>query len=431
METEKTSPPSGPFARETLSRVSSPDALNLGARLVSPSAWLLLAVALLFISATFVGSILIKVPIKVAAQGILMTPQGVKDVVSGTSGRVRKIAVKVGERVRVEQPLAEVDQPDLRQEIELANSELAGVNEQLQRVREFQSRTASEQDDMRAELRRESESKLAFTLKRRTWLVQQVDVIQTLVDLGIAAKPQLMSANVEVGVADEEIARTRNALKQIDLDAKRQKTDHQRELLELELRRAAAERKVAMLGERLGRLDILQSPYSGRVVELKLNEGEMIERGGTLLALLPDYRGGRVALPLIATLYVSSAEGKRIRAGMAAEIVPGTVKREEYGFVSGKVLSVAEMPATQEGMQKTLKNQKLVQSLSLGGAPFEVVVALDADESTPTGYKWSSSKGPAESLSVGSLCAGEVVIREETIFKLLVPAFRRFLSRFV
>nr|WP_295782693.1 biotin/lipoyl-binding protein [Rhodoferax sp.] len=439
----------GLFAGNTLSRVSSPDRLDLGARLVSPASWLLLTVAVLLILTTAIGSAVIKVPIKVAAQGLLMSPLGVKDVVSGTGGRVRSIRVHAGDHITVGQPIADVEQPDLQQEITVANAELRDSSDQLQRIRDFQNRTMSEQDGMRGELRKDLQQKLTFTEQRRIWLKQQVEVMETLVKLGIAAKPQLMQANLDVASADEEIGRARNALKQLDLDAKKQKTDYEREALELDLKMASAKRKSEMLKERLGRMDVLESPYAGMVVELKLNEGEMIERGATLLSLLPENQSNgepqtgapktktdpaaptqRAHVPLIATLYVSSADGKRIRKGMLAEVVPATVKREEYGFISGRVLSVAEMPATQEGMQSRLKNQKLVQSLSQAGAPFELIVALDADPSTPSGFHWSSSHGPDENLSAGGLCAAEVVTKEETVFKLLVPSLRRFFTKF-
>lgn len=352
----------GLFAGATLARVSSPDRLDLGARLVSPASWLLLSVAVLLIVTTTVGSAVIKVPIKVAAQGLLMSPLGVKDVVSGTAGRVRTIRVRAGDRIKAGQPIADVEQPDLQQEIAAANAELRDSSDQLQRVREFQSRTMAEQDGMRGELRKELKQKLTFTEQRRVWLKQQVEQTETLVGLGISAKPQLMQANLDLAAADEDIGRSRNALKQLDLDAKKQKTDYEREALELELKMASAKRKSEMLKERLGRMDVLESPYSGMVVELKLNEGEMLERGRTLLSLLPENlavdaapgtpssqkpdSGRRSHVPLIATLYVSSADGKRIHKNMLAEVVPATVKREEYGFISGKVLSVAEMPAT-------------------------------------------------------------------------------------
>ncbi|HWZ49771.1 MAG TPA: NHLP bacteriocin system secretion protein [Herbaspirillum sp.] len=426
----------GLFRSDALARISSPDRLDLGARLVSPASWLLLSVAVLFIVTAVIGSIAIQVPIKVAAEGLLMTPLGVKDVVSETSGRVRSIRVRVGDRIAVNQPIASIEQPDLQQEITVATAELRDSSDQFNHVRAFQSRTMSEQDGMRVDLRKELQAKLDFTVQRRVWLKQQVETVGKLVELGIEAKPQLMAANVDLGSADEEIAHSRNALKQLEIDAKKQKTDYDREALDLELKQASAQRKLAMLQERLGRLDVLQSPYSGVVVELKLNEGEMIDRGRTLLSLLPDLSAvdgsGNTAhphIPLIATLYVGSADGKRIHKGMEAEVVPATVKREEYGFIAGRVLSVAEMPATQEGMQRTLKNEKLVQTLSQSGAPFEVIVALDTDPANPTGFRWSSSHGPSESLSAGSLCAAEVVTRKETVFKLLVPALRRFLSK--
>lgn len=442
MTIEKPAPPAavetGLFRSDALARVSSPDRLDLGARLVSPASWLLLSVAILFIVTAVIGSIAIQVPIKVAAEGLLMTPLGVKDVVSETSGRVRSIRVRVGDRIAVNQPIASIEQPDLQQEITVATAELRDSSDQLNHVRDFQSRTMSEQDGMRVDLRKELQAKLDFTVQRRVWLKQQVETVGKLVELGIEAKPQLMTANVDLGSADEEIAHSRNALKQLEIDAKKQKTDYDREALDLELKQASAQRKLAMLQERLGRLDVLQSPYSGVVVELKLNEGEMIDRGRTLLSLLPDLSAGDGSssgsaahphIPLIATLYVGAADGKRIHKGMEAEVVPATVKREEYGFIAGRVLSVAEMPATQEGMQRTLKNEKLVQTLSQSGAPFEVIVALDTDPSNQTGFRWSSSHGPSESLSAGSLCAAEVVTRKETVFKLLVPALRRFLSK--
>ena len=438
---------SGLFAGNTLARVSSPDRLDLGARLVSPASWLLLSVAVLLIVTTTVGSAIIKVPIKVAAQGLLMSPLGVKDVVSGTGGRVKSIRVRAGDRIKAGQAIADVEQLDLQQDITVANAELRDSVDQLQRVRDFQNRTMAEQESMRGELRKELQQKLTFTEQRRIWLKQQVETMETLVKLGIAAKPQLMQANLDLAGADEEIGRSRNSLKQLDIDAKKQKTDFEREMLELDLKQASAQRKSEMLKEKLVRMDVLESPYSGIVVELKLNEGEMIERGATLLSLLPEGATEQAAektagakanaselpqrthLPLIATLYVGSSDGKRIHKGMQAEIVPATVKREEFGFISGKVLSIAEMPATQEGMQSRLKNQKLGQSLSQAGAPFELIVALDSDPTTPSGFHWSSSRGPDENLSAGGLCAAEVVTKEETVFKLLVPALRRFFNR--
>ena len=165
---------------------------------------------------------------------------------------------------------------------------------------------------------------------------------------------------------------------------------------------------------------------------MKVNAGEMIERGAPLLALLPDAndvprRGQARApiLPLVATLYVPQADGKRIRPGMEVQIVPSTVKREEFGFIAGRVTSVSAVPATREGMQRALKNQQLVSSLSSGGAPFEIRAELLTSPDTPSGYKWSSSRGPDGVLTGANPCTAEVVIRSEPLLQLVIPALRR------
>jgi HlyD family secretion protein len=168
------------------------------------------------------------------------------------------------------------------------------------------------------------------------------------------------------------------------------------------------------------------------VAEVKLNEGEMIERGTALITLVPpsperasgERRGPPI--PLIATLYVPSTEGKRVRPGQMVEIMPSTAKREEFGFIFGRVTSVAEVPATQEGMQRTLKNRQVVQALTQSGAPFEVRAELEINPDTPTGFRWSSSRGPETTLSGGSPAKGEIVVRSQTLMQIAIPAFRRF-----
>lgn len=248
----------------------------MGARLVTPASGLLLSAALLIVAACLAGSILIRVPVKVQTEGMLITAQGIKEAAADRAGVVHNIRVRAGEHVSAGQVIA---------------------------------------------------------------------------DIGDAP---------------------------------------------------------------------LLTPYAGTVAELRLNDGDTIERGGAVLALLPD-------APLIATVYASTAEGKNIHPGMRVELAPSNFKREEYGFVAGRVLSVAPMPATQESMQRTLGNRQLVQALSAGGPPFEVVVALETDPSTASGVRWSSSRGPAAKLSAGTLCTAAVVIREETVLRLLVPAARRLL----
>ncbi|MBC7251032.1 MAG: HlyD family efflux transporter periplasmic adaptor subunit, partial [Anaerolineae bacterium] len=88
------------------------------------------------------------------------------------------------------------------------------------------------------------------------------------------------------------------------------------------------------------------SPYAGRIVEVKVNDSSLVERGTPILSVAAEGTGPG---NLEAVIYVPSAEGKKIRPGMAVQISPSTVRREEYGFMMGRVVSVGEFPATHQG----------------------------------------------------------------------------------
>jgi HlyD family secretion protein len=127
-------------------------------------------------------------------------------------------------------------------------------------------------------------------------------------------------------------------------------------------------------------------------------------------------------------MYVSPRDGRRVEKGMAVEIVPSTTRKEEFGFVHAVVTDVSDVAATAEGMRSVLKNEQLVAKLSGEGAPVAVRVKLETDTATPSGLKWSSSKGPAQRVSPGTLLDGLVVVDRVAIVNLLAPTLDRVIS---
>ncbi|MBF0130038.1 MAG: hypothetical protein HQL33_08590 [Alphaproteobacteria bacterium] len=76
-------------------------------------------------------------------------------------------------------------------------------------------------------------------------------------------------------------------------------------------------------------------------------------------------------------------------------------------------------------MLRTLKNKALVQELSGGGAPFEVSVELKRDPNSPSGFLWSSSRGPEVDINSGTLCEGTLTVREVRLISLVIPALEQ------
>jgi HlyD family secretion protein len=77
----------------------------------------------------------------------------------------------------------------------------------------------------------------------------------------------------------------------------------------------------------------------------------------------------------------------------------------------GKVTFVAEYPATYAALMRNFENEALVKSLAADGAVTELRVVLEADTSTPTGFRWSSSRGPRISISSCMIFTVQIVTR--------------------
>jgi hypothetical protein len=156
------------------------------------------------------------------------------------------------------------------------------------------------------------------------------------------------------------------------------------------------------------------SAYAGRVVEIAVSQGALVDRGTRLVSIVDD------AADLEAVIYLSSTDGKKVRKDMEVQISPSTVAQEEFGSMKGVVASVGEYPLSYEAMLSVLQNDDLVKSLRAGGAPIEVRVQLKRAD-TFSGYEWSSPNGPQLTIENGTLCEATVTVGERQPLGLVLP----------
>jgi multidrug efflux pump subunit AcrA (membrane-fusion protein) len=150
----------------------------------------------------------------------------------------------------------------------------------------------------------------------------------------------------------------------------------------------------------------IASPYTGRILEVQDNEGDVVAAGQPLMSLELSNED------LSAIVYLPAAQGKQVQPGMDIQLSPSTVQKEEFGVLSGKVSAVSSFPATSQGMLRVLGSDELVRELSVSGAPIEVDVQL-VKADTPSGYQWSSGAGPSVTLDSGTFCTASVIIAEQ------------------
>ena len=178
----------------------------------------------------------------------------------------------------------------------------------------------------------------------------------------------------------------------------------------------------AALTEIKSKLDInsdIRCPYTGRVVELKVNPGKIIGAGNVILSIERIFTNEE----LEAIIYVPSNQGKKIKPDMEVKLSPSTIEVEKYGFIRGVVTQVSEYPASFEGMLNTLGNKELVATFFQGLPPLAVRVKLKKNLDTPSGFYWTSGNGPEAKVKSGTLCSAKIVVKNRRPISLIFPAF--------
>ena len=157
--------------------------------------------------------------------------------------------------------------------------------------------------------------------------------------------------------------------------------------------------------------DILEdviSDYDGVVGDLLVAQGSIIA-GGTPLCTV---RRTRQRSDLTGLLYVPVDKGKRIEPGQTVQLVPNGVDAQESGSLIGVVNSVADYPIELQAMELNLGNPELARWImsQAGGAVIEVTFSLVKDESSESGYLWTSFVGEHKPVTPGSFVTGSVII---------------------
>jgi len=423
------------FRQTSLDHLSTPDQLDQVMRVTPPAAWLTLAAFFIFVGCGLVWSFIGTVPIRVTGRGILMSPGGVLDVSSSSQGRISKFIVHPGDWVDTGSVVAYLAQPELENQVATALAEAAEMQSQYNKIIEFQKHNLSIQNDYVKQRKAVLRQQLVFIQDRLKWLREREASDANLIANHLIARKSVVETKIQINAAEDEASNVSNELTRLELEQDTTAISKEKERIDQNFKITTQHRKVESLQEKLTRNQEVVSPYSGTIVEFKVNAGEVVDNGRALFSMLPQTQnaGGAESTAhhsmLVAELFVSPEDGKKIRPGMMAQISPSTVKREEYGFIEGTVTSVASIPSSEEGMMRMLKNNQLVHDLSGGGAPFEIVVELLLDSQTITGFKWSTWNGPETEINSGTLATGSVTVRNIHIIGLFLPSLEHLFER--
>ena len=412
--------PNKTFRAVALERATSLEQLDHLITITKPFDWILAVVIFLALGTAVVWGFLGRLPTRAQAEGIFVSSGGhVVDAVSGASGRLASINVSIGDRVTKGQVIASVSQTEVQQRYRDAI--------EVSRERESEHETLKTKVAAELELKTQNFAKLeeAFnqiikaTDQRITYLKSDLSNLESLLAKGYTTRRIVEDRRHELTDAQQREEDTQNEILKLKAQKADLETQRQRDIEQSQYRLNEARREVDKLAAELGRDTKVVSPIDGRVLEMKVSPGTVLNIGTPVVVVESE------GATLDAILYVAADRGKSVKPGMEVRLEPSTVKREEFGTMVGTVKSISEFPITPQGMAAVLHNDSLVTRFSKGGAPYSASVRLTRDDKTVSGYHWAVGKGPALRLTSGTLTKAEITTRERRPVELIVPMLKR------
>ncbi|HNY11318.1 MAG TPA: NHLP bacteriocin system secretion protein [Candidatus Wallbacteria bacterium] len=411
------------FRKAALEKLSTPDQLDRLIVITGPRGWLALLAIAIALATGLIWGVFGTISYKVNGTGMLIKTGGLFNIGHNFSGKLVDIRVREGDIIREGDVVARIDQSDTLNQIVDLREKIKALDLQKEKTLSYTSQSNIkniEYIDNEAKKLKETIKSSEENLKL---LNEKLANQKTLVEKGLLTKDAALNTKQQINSIEESIASAGNQLKGLDVkrvDAQKSQND---ELFNVDSQIKDLNDNMNSLLKKYEDSSKIVSPYAGKVVQIATSIGKMVNPGESIVTL--ELTGKNIK-DIEAIIYVPIGEGKLVKTGMDIRISPTIVKKEEYGFIMGKVTEVSEYPVTSARMMELLANDQVVSSITKMGAVIEVKADLITDKTTVSGYKWSTEKGPPLKIQSGTYCETLVTYKTERPINLVIPILRKW-----
>jgi HlyD family secretion protein len=405
------------FRKKALDRASSPEQLDQVIQLVRPHHWLPLAAFSSLMAAGIAWSIMGRIPVTVAGQGVLTYPSTVVDIQSVGAGQLFRVNAKVGDFVKKGDVLATLAQPDLENQLRLKKMKLAELATQSHTVRSLQTYRSGIVNEVTAQQRQSLQNQVQLAQNMVPKLKDRLNRWQWLKNQGATSSEEVVKVQQEYLQATEKATELSSQLRELDTKKPQQieqdyqtSSDRQNNIQEVK-------REIAQLKSQLKQNTQIIAQRNGQIIELTMSPGQILEAGARVATL----EARESSAKLVGLSYFANGDGKQIQPGMKVEMTPASVKRERFGGIVGTVSNISTQPVTPEGVAKLTGNSTLARSLMGEDSKIQISADLQTDPTNRSGFHWSSSKGPQFKVSAGSTTAVRITVEERAPITFVFP----------
>ncbi len=167
----------------------------------------------------------------------------------------------------------------------------------------------------------------------------------------------------------------------------------------------------------------LTSTLNGLVISTK-TDNESFEAFDPIVSVVKEGRSketGRTQL----IAYADNEAQRDLRIGMEAQVWPADEKRDEIGYVRGRITQVVRYPADADEVRQTLKSDILAKRLlQQGDVVYEVRIDLLCSPEDSTRYDWSFGEPADVSMGIGTYCSVLTETKRRSMFEYLFESAR-------
>ena len=169
----------------------------------------------------------------------------------------------------------------------------------------------------------------------------------------------------------------------------------------------------------------LTSSVNGLVISSKV-DNEPFDVFDPIVSVINDNADKQKSLRTKLIAYADDEAQRRLRIGMEAQVWPADEKRDEIGYVRGRITQVVRYPADADEVRQTLKSDVMTQRLLGDGQEvvYEVIIELQNNPDDPSCYDWSFGQPEDVNMGIGTYCSVLTETRRRSMFQYLFEASR-------
>ena len=168
----------------------------------------------------------------------------------------------------------------------------------------------------------------------------------------------------------------------------------------------------------------LTSTVSGLVISTKA-DNEPFEAFDPIVSVVDGNASDGQSQHTQLIAYADNEAQRDLRIGMEAQVWPADEKRDEIGYVRGRITQVVRYPAAADEVRQTLKSIILAKRLlEQGDVVYEVRIDLLRLSEDSTHYDWSFGEPADVSMGIGTYCSVLTETRRRSMFQYLFESSR-------